>query len=72
MTTDLSLTIGCDELKDDHEVFYKGSLIKWIVFKKNFPNWDFDSFRNEAIIVNQRNRKIWNLVGGEVCNYFTL
>ena len=37
------------------------------MFKNNFPNWDFDSLRNETNFVTERNRKIWNLVGEEVC-----
>ena len=45
--------MGCDEFKDDDEVFYKGECVKWIKFKSDLTNWKFLSSKGKISLVRE-------------------
>ena len=45
--------------------------MKWVKFKADLKNWEFISNKGKISIVREQNKKIWNLIGTEICKYYT-
>ena len=59
---DIAITFSCNEMRDHDVVYNKGKEQKWIDYKNDFKNWDFELI-GDLKAVRRKNVKIWNLIG---------
>jgi len=67
-----AITLSCSELDNADMVDFEGTPIKWVLFREKplLRNWLFEADKNDQQINRDKNVKIWNLLGKDICRLY--